>query len=1310
MNINWIQKLKIALASLALLGLAACGGAGGGGTAVGAQAGVVQQGVIIPSGMAGIVIVGQPMTGFAEAISADKANTVSSLTISNNTAGGATPSIDAAGNISYTPNEQDFAAGKGALHIMATLSNGATLVRDFFVDVRKTRDIINVTLDATERNYTDAQGNYIIKVVKKTPTSQIAGTLHLFEIYRSTGEFSWRMETTGDTFSTSVLEAPTSVYVPLNTGTNMPAQVAGRQAGLSMPGGFTENTTEHPIRTIDAGLLLPPLVSGSKLNDGSNVYSSQQIKEYVYKDLVVKNDLLVIGNLTIPSFSQNVFDFGSNCSELTTKQVSSKTSVDCKQNPKNKPPVILIHGFSGSDVLGWDTISGGGVETWGQTAKLLTDQGYPVFEMHWFTYMPFEDAADTLVRFGKRIAKYTGYKPIILAHSFGGVVSHLALQDQGTTISSKGVFAKLITLNSPLSGLNSNLGDTSGLGPVSVGAFASMTAAGIDLPRGVDFDDQSIRKCYSITCAQAGAMFTEKSGAKTGAFKTLSFNKGLLDGRTDLDKTAFNPNDLLKEGEVIQKIRDGMLNNKDSAPFLTVAGFRNYYLNNDFVADEPGFRKPPLNISCCNFSLYGLGDGLLTLLSQAAIPEDFSTTPYAAVGDSNFKFNFESGSYVLAAPNMSAMSQGAFPLKQKKGTCIRYTAKGLSPAPSREYLICPYSAHTTIKQPLDNSWTPSFSRMGNIWSPLKYRGALYLDETTSDYAIAYYDGNPNAHPMYILATDVNYLNVTPVPYAATPSLAANITGRATASGAPQQVALVGSPALTPITSALVWATIVEKSTGVTKRYFGATSNNNGNFNIDVGSFITDKFGANAVLSNYSVKLKIDTVGRYKSWFKTIDTLSAAVDLGDIDLSQVTSNVAAISPTFATLNTPTTLTVTGTNLPLTAVLSMADAVCQTPTNRAASGFTVSCTPQGTATGVKVVTVKTDTLANGGTVIDATKTVNVSAAAVAVTSSCGAPVTNVLFAEDFLAPLSPTKWTVDSTGGTVTSGGGLVAVSGSGASRFPYVQSASNPFPATGNFSFYCKGKYTHSGSSGTGVCAASEIVIPVGSVWWTFNSGSTLGLWSAFGSGSVATVSVNIGTATYSSPIPDNAVHEFESCVVGSTVTTYVDGVQVNTATLPTTWNRPKYIWFGNPVLGGADWSSFETNKIEVRQLGAAAMPMSGNFTVNAVNEAGTPFTVPTGATACTFAGAGSWTWFAGGTLTGVAGAGLTSSYAAINLWTMPSAPAFSLIANTPSGYVYIGASTPLPVAAGSTLNFKMNDTIGVYGDNSGAASVTWSCQ
>jgi hypothetical protein len=85
-------------------------------------------------------------------------------------------------------------------------------------------------------------------------------------------------------------------------------------------------------------------------------------------------------------------------------------------------------------------------------------------------------------------------------------------------------------------------------------------------------------------------------------------------------------------------------------------------------------------------------------------------------------------------------------------------------------------------------------------------------------------------------------------------------------------------------------------------------------------------------------------------------------------------ISTITPPVTTLNTATVFTVTGTNLPLTAILAVADATCLSPVSNTATGFSQTCTPL--VTGVKTITVKTAPAASGGTVIDATHTVNVT----------------------------------------------------------------------------------------------------------------------------------------------------------------------------------------------------------------------------------------------------------------------------------------------------------------------------------------------
>ncbi len=81
-----------------------------------------------------------------------------------------------------------------------------------------------------------------------------------------------------------------------------------------------------------------------------------------------------------------------------------------------------------------------------------------------------------------------------------------------------------------------------------------------------------------------------------------------------------------------------------------------------------------------------------------------------------------------------------------------------------------------------------------------------------------------------------------------------------------------------------------------------------------------------------------------------------------------TSIAPVSPTTVTLGIATTFYVFGTNLPLTAMLTITDATCQTASNSATS-FIQICTLGGTP-GAKAITVSS---ANGGTVLDATRTV-------------------------------------------------------------------------------------------------------------------------------------------------------------------------------------------------------------------------------------------------------------------------------------------------------------------------------------------------
>ena len=98
--------------------------------------------------------------------------------------------------------------------------------------------------------------------------------------------------------------------------------------------------------------------------------------------------------------------------------------------------------------------------------------------------------------------------------------------------------------------------------------------------------------------------------------------------------------------------------------------------------------------------------------------------------------------------------------------------------------------------------------------------------------------------------------------------------------------------------------------------------------------------------------------------------------------QPVATVTNITPLTATVNTATVFTVTGTNLPSTAVINVAGATCLNPVIiSATTSFTQTCT--SSTTGWKPILVSTAPAPNG-LVIDASRSVNVTTAPATTTS--------------------------------------------------------------------------------------------------------------------------------------------------------------------------------------------------------------------------------------------------------------------------------------------------------------------------------------
>lgn len=119
-----------------------------------------------------------------------------------------------------------------------------------------------------------------------------------------------------------------------------------------------------------------------------------------------------------------------------------------------------------------------------------------------------------------------------------------------------------------------------------------------------------------------------------------------------------------------------------------------------------------------------------------------------------------------------------------------------------------------------------------------------------------------------------------------------------------------------------------------------------------------------------------------------------------------------------------------------------------------------------------------------------------------------------------------------------------------------------------------------------------------------------------------------------------------------------------------------------------------------------ADPSFNFFTVQATDEVGTAFTVPAGKTQCTFNATGTWKWDAPSPAVTPDGGGPAHSG-----FRVPTGNAFDLIVQRGDGsFGHIGSSHALNVTSNEVLHFMMNDVPGAYGDNSGALSVSWSCQ
>jgi Protein of unknown function (DUF1566)/Repeat of unknown function (DUF5648) len=120
----------------------------------------------------------------------------------------------------------------------------------------------------------------------------------------------------------------------------------------------------------------------------------------------------------------------------------------------------------------------------------------------------------------------------------------------------------------------------------------------------------------------------------------------------------------------------------------------------------------------------------------------------------------------------------------------------------------------------------------------------------------------------------------------------------------------------------------------------------------------------AIVANYPDVFALEGIAYYVRQDAPVDAVVPIIPV--IPLPAVVTN---ITPITAGRGIATTFTITGSSLPLTAVLTVQGATCLAATGNTSTGFSQICTLNGT-TGTRSLSVNS---ASGGTVIDATRSV-------------------------------------------------------------------------------------------------------------------------------------------------------------------------------------------------------------------------------------------------------------------------------------------------------------------------------------------------
>jgi hypothetical protein len=617
---------------------------------------IVPGGLVLGS-LSGPVLQGSLLQRRIEVLPSDTRNTVTAIGVTNSTPGGTAPEVTSEGVISWTPGEADFATRW--LLLTVQFADGSELVEQLPVRVVRARSVATIPVTGTG-TYSDTLGRYVVEVLPSATPLPAGSTMTIRELYDVLGRFDQEIQTGQPGFAVRLLRSPQQ---PANPSLAVPAASArapSLKARLFGAGAAGVTSTGLPVEP-ESDASNPDLPYGNFLVRGQKL-SLDDGGTLLFTTRTDVNKAVLDWQ---PYPEATVAKIQSNC----TTQPGAASAVVCSALPGT--PVILINGYTlpllpDSDE---DRI-GGGQGTWGGLATELTRRGHPVFELRWNTNMRFEEAAGLLWRLVHSVAEGTGRKPFVIGHSFGGVVAHVMAAGYGMEWSPASgqwllkaapttLLEGVATLDSPLSGINSDIGTPLVIGQQDIDALQYALKVA----------------CWQVVCVQGG--LDPGSNSQLERMPELVAKLGALP--VFEQSVGFQP--ILAAGETITRLKRAWDDQRSSlnivgARLLTVVGMRT--LPKDFASFEVN-------------EAYKLGDGLISLAGQAVRPLDFMGLELQNWGAPNA---YPLQSWLSSLPGFSPSfyaSVNAVPAQGAAAWMVQARSNG------RTYYFARRAAHTSLQ-------------------------------------------------------------------------------------------------------------------------------------------------------------------------------------------------------------------------------------------------------------------------------------------------------------------------------------------------------------------------------------------------------------------------------------------------------------------------------------------------------------------------------------------------------------------------------------------------------------------------------------